>query len=157
MFFSHNKLAGTVFRLVFLAKRTGPFCTKAPSLLISSNPAGGAHHRWTILLLEFDALVSLPFESETKFQTSPVTSLLVSPRSPLFTLLRTLHHFHRKITVFSRSSSFNCSTPWTTSHVEFLDSRPCRTCSSSRSAQSHEFTFEEAMAGILIQSTASWA
>ena len=24
MFFSHNKLAGTVFRLVFLAKRTGP-------------------------------------------------------------------------------------------------------------------------------------
>lgn len=37
-----------------------------------------------------------------------MTSARVSPRSPLFILLRTLHHFHNKITVFSRSSYFNC-------------------------------------------------
>ena len=40
MFFSHNKLAGTVFRLVFSAKRTGPMSEFPSDLAKEKKPRG---------------------------------------------------------------------------------------------------------------------
>lgn len=68
-------------------------------------------HHWLLLLLTFKI---------KRFRAALVISSHVSPLSPLFILLQTLHHFHNRITTFRLSFSWSYSMSCRTSHVDFF-------------------------------------